>query len=496
MKNWLWENPSLHQLAWTLLHLLWQGALIAGGLALALSLLRKRSSQARYLASCVALSLIALAPVLTYRALGANSDVAAYHALADAASLSPASSSGLRLLIPYLPLLTLLWGAGVAALSLRMLAGWAGVYRLGRVKTSAVPASLQRRAAELAAAMGISRTVEVLASGMAEAPMTFGVARRVILLPVSALTGLSHSMLEAILAHELAHIRRHDYLVNLVQTAIETLFFYHPAVWWVSRQIRAERENACDDMAISLLGNPLAYARALASMEELRPAPRMALAANQGDLLSRIQRMLGAPPAKQAASPLHALAGIGVVAIVFMALAAANPARAKRATPTLETADSPSRVAPLPRKAATPAPRRVQAVAAPRIAHRTMHKTVALEKPAAKTAPNPLSNAFQQALKAEMEKPEPPEADDKDIPEWVKPVIQKAKTDVFKALKNGSLGNTLGKTAIKAVHEGLKMAQEEMKKASKEQKQASVEQAKALQEAEREVRDALVKIDD
>ena len=90
------------------------------------------------------------------------------------------------------------------------------------------------------------------------------------LLPASALAGLSPQQLEAILAHELAHIRRHDYLVNLLQTLVETLLFYHPAVWWLSRRIRIERENCCDDLAVSLCGDPVAYAKALADLEELR----------------------------------------------------------------------------------------------------------------------------------------------------------------------------------------------------------------------------------
>jgi hypothetical protein len=116
------------------------------------------------------------------------------------------------------------------------------------------------------------------------------------LLPVSALAGLSPQQLEAILAHELAHIRRHDYLVNLLQTLVETLLFYHPAVWWLSHRIRIERENCCDDLAVSLCGDPYAYARALADLEALRgDAGRLALAVTGGSLLHRVRRLLGAP---------------------------------------------------------------------------------------------------------------------------------------------------------------------------------------------------------
>ena len=112
----------------------------------------------------------------------------------------------------------------------------------------------------------------------------------------SALAALSPAQVEAILAHELAHIRRHDYLVNLLQTLVETLLFYHPAVWWLSRRIRTERENCCDDLAVSLCGDPYAYAKALADLEELRgTSGRLALAATGGSLLQRVRRLVGAP---------------------------------------------------------------------------------------------------------------------------------------------------------------------------------------------------------
>ncbi len=510
MKNWLWENPSLHLLAWTLLHLLWQGALIAGLLAVGLALLRKRSAQARYLASCAALLLIATAPAITYRALSPSQGESASYTLSAVSSVTPQSSpSALHLITPYLPLLTLLWGVGVAALSLRMLFGWVGVYRLGRVKTQEVPASIQVRVNELSAKLGIVRAVEALASTLAEVPMTFGVARRVILLPVSALAGLSPAMLEAVIAHELAHIRRHDYLVNLVQAVLETLFFYHPAVWWISRQIRSERENACDDMAVNLLGNRMTYARALASMEELRSAPNLALAVNQGDLISRIQRVLGVAPAKQVISPLHALATLSIVMGVFIVLftASAKPAHGKKATPTLESPDAPSNivahqyeVARATPKALPPLPHKTRARLA--VANRRLHTVrhtnateIATTHRMAAESRAAVSNEWQKAIESEMEKPEPPDPDEKDIPNWVKPIMQKAKSDVLKGLKEGRLDKAFSKTAMNAVRSGLKLAQEEMKKAAKERKQVSVEQAKALQEAEREIREAYAKID-
>jgi hypothetical protein len=116
----------------------------------------------------------------------------------------------------------------------------------------------------------VARPVRLYLSTIAEVPIVIGWLRPYILLPVSAVTGLGESQLGAILAHELAHIRRHDYLANLLQNAVETLLFYHPAVWWVSRWIRQEREHCCDDLAVEICGDVMVYAGALAQLEELR----------------------------------------------------------------------------------------------------------------------------------------------------------------------------------------------------------------------------------
>jgi beta-lactamase regulating signal transducer with metallopeptidase domain len=134
-----------------------------------------------------------------------------------------------------------------------------------------------------------------LESSLVDAPTVIGFLKPVILLPTSALTGLSMQQLELLLAHELAHIRRHDYLVNILQSVIETLLFYHPAVWWVSHRIRVEREHCCDDVAVRVSGNAVVYAKALATLETLRHEPQLALAANGGQLVKRIKRVLGKP---------------------------------------------------------------------------------------------------------------------------------------------------------------------------------------------------------
>src|SRR2546428_1745408 len=185
---------------------------------------------------------------------------------------------------------------GVVALSLRLASGWLVTRQLGRVGTSSVPDACREAVARLAARLCIRRPLRVLESAVVQVPAVIGWLRPVILLPASALTGLTPLQLDALLAHELAHVRRYDYLVNLIQSVIETLLFYHPAVWWASQQVREEREHCCDDLAVVVCGDAHLYATALLGMERLRVAtPGFALAAagRGGSLMGRIRRLVG-----------------------------------------------------------------------------------------------------------------------------------------------------------------------------------------------------------
>src|SRR5207248_3598485 len=159
-----------------------------------------------------------------------------------------------------------------------------------------MPASpWQTACRRIAYRLGLHAAAHVVESALVDVPTVVGWLRPAIILPVAAIAALSPAQVEAILAHELAHIRRHDYAVNLLQTIAETLLFYHPAVWWLSRRIRAEREHCCDDLAVSLCGDPIAYASALADLESLRSSDhRFAMAATGGSLLHRVRRLIGA----------------------------------------------------------------------------------------------------------------------------------------------------------------------------------------------------------
>ena len=145
----------------------------------------------------------------------------------------------------------------------------------------------------IAERLRIRRAVAILESRAVVVPTLVGWVKPVVLLPAAALAGLSPEQLQAILAHELAHVRRHDYLVNLLQSMVETLLFYHPATWWVSAQVRAEREHCCDDLAVEVCGDRLVYVSALAELTTLAGHRGFALAATDGSLLGRVRRILG-----------------------------------------------------------------------------------------------------------------------------------------------------------------------------------------------------------
>jgi beta-lactamase regulating signal transducer with metallopeptidase domain/HEAT repeat protein len=230
-----------------------------------------------------------------------------------------------------LPWLVGAWAIGVMLLSVRLAGGWWRTRALRTRGIEAAPDACQRMATRLIARMRITRPVAFFVSSRVTAPIVFGHLKPVVLVPAAVLAGLSPSQLDAILAHELAHVRRHDYLVNLLQTVIETVFFYHPAVWWVSRQVRQSREECCDDIAVAACGDRKDYVEALLGLEQMRhaaaPFATAALGATDGALLARARRLLidtereGASPRLTASAIAIAVAGIALAGISTAATA-------------------------------------------------------------------------------------------------------------------------------------------------------------------------------
>ena len=298
-----WLAPDvLRTLGLALSHFLWQGAAIATLAASGLAVARKASS--RYVIGVAALALMVAAPVITFAVLYSPASPATaliVHTgfpvttpLAKIASQELTAPQQTSAFSPnVLDWLVAAWFAGVFVFSLRTAGGFFLVARLRRRDSNPVAAELLTLCRQLEQRLGITCAVRFCESLHLDAPAVIGWLRPVVLLPVSALTGLSETQLTAVIAHELAHIRRFDALINLFQVAAETLLFYHPGVWWVSKRIRVERENCCDDVALTVCASPAEYARALALMEEWRVAPSLAMAANCGPLASRVARMLG-----------------------------------------------------------------------------------------------------------------------------------------------------------------------------------------------------------
>jgi len=344
-----WITPDLlRPLGLALLHFLWQGAALAALAAVALTLARTAST--RYVLGVIILAAMVVAPAITFfivrdqppqpPANFAASHVGAPGAPSPSAILANAHATQ-PLPAPAKSYLFLVeaWFFGVLLLSLRMAGGVVALERLRRRNSTPLSAGLLHRCLALQRRMGLARFIQYCESIHLEAPSVIGWIRPVVLLPVSALTGLSEAQLTAVVAHELAHIRRHDAIVNLFQIAVESLLFYHPAVWWISKRIRAERENCCDDAAIAVCGSPLEFARALTLMEEWRATPALAMAANRAPLADRIRRLLGVPSHSSSLRATNLTVGVVCLSVAllagnaFLGLARASVSAAPRAVP-------------------------------------------------------------------------------------------------------------------------------------------------------------------
>jgi len=326
---------DINTLGWTLVHFLWQGTVIA--ILLKGVNLLSNNANVRYGFSCFALSFVIAAPILTFSWLYTpkafiqhtypivepmtqsdrsiepiNIHTHTSPPIKSINSNKPQSKTITPTLQPTvqsqptwpqqitdifnqnLTWFVCLWLFGVVLLSLRLLYIWLHTQHLKYNYIQPVHKDWENLFIHLLNRLKIRQTVRLLESTIAQSPMVIGWFKPVILIPTSAFLGLTPQQIETILVHELAHIRRYDYLINLLQTLVETVLFYHPAVWWISRQMRIEREHCCDDFALKTCGNAITYAQALTQLETHRHLP--AVAASDGSLRQRIQRILSDQP--------------------------------------------------------------------------------------------------------------------------------------------------------------------------------------------------------
>jgi TonB family protein len=295
-----------HALGWTLLHFVWQGSLIAVVFWCGLTLMERRSADARYAAASLALLAMVVLPLLTFAHLANDeySTALAQPVFVDAGSITvPAGadagaaswSAQLKSVVDRdMPWLMLVWCAGVLVFSCRLAVGITVAHGWKLQAIQNAPARLECLFENLRVRLGVKRAARLVESARVHVPTVIGWLKPVVLLPAGCLTGMSEQQVEALLAHELAHVCRNDYLVSVAQSVLEAVLFYHPAVWWVSNQLRREREYCCDEMAVGVCGDRLAYARALSLLEERRALSReVVLGANGGVLTMRIKRLLG-----------------------------------------------------------------------------------------------------------------------------------------------------------------------------------------------------------
>lgn len=336
------SQVDVHALGWTLLHFIWQGATIA--LLLKCGQRLSHSASVRYGFACIALGFMIAAPILTYTLLhtpishpqkplsftykpvqtqnisrpnpkepSAPIPTKTYYSaikypqnlsIAPQAVPIPALTRTQQLintLNRHINWFVIFWVLGVLFLSLRLLYVWLHTQNLKYKHTQPTSQDLEHLLNHLLKRLKITKAVMLLESTVAKSPLVIGWLKPVILIPTGAFLGLTTQQIEAILVHELAHIRRYDYLVNILQSLVETMLFYHPAVWWMSRQLRIEREHCCDDLVVATCGNAITYARALAQLETHRHLP--AVAASDGPLIKRIQRILSPKTSKSKRHP-------------------------------------------------------------------------------------------------------------------------------------------------------------------------------------------------
>ena len=312
----LLEAGWVDTLGRTLLHFLWQGLLIAALQPVLLAVLRDARSDLRYLVRGALLGLMALAPLVTFWVLVAEPP------LPPAASLAVGSAAAADSIPSSWGWVVLAWALGASCFGLRTALGWLRLRRLCAASGTPLPSRFQHVFTRLTTELGVRARAVVVDSAAVAVPVVVGYLKPVVLVPVQVLTGLDSKQIELVLAHELAHVRRADYLANLIQSFVESLLFFHPAVWWVSSGIRVEREFCCDDLAVAVAGNELSLARALTELEAWQAPPTpIAVSTLGGSLMHRIQRLVGAEARRPERT--YSLGRIAAAFIVPLTLGAA-----------------------------------------------------------------------------------------------------------------------------------------------------------------------------
>ncbi|MFT4666692.1 MAG: bla regulator protein BlaR1 [Patescibacteria group bacterium] len=310
----MFSEDLIYALGWTVLHSFWQAMVIGLLMAVGMMFLQQKSAKARYEMAAFSLFLVFVSSLTTFLVYYETAQAATDFITVDLQGMSTATAIAgvtgmatstlegyLEYFNQHIPMVVAVWFLGVCFFLLRLVGGLTYIQRLKYTKNKPVSEEWNARVTQLCKRLRLRKTVKLVESSLATVPMVIGYLKPVILMPLGAINNLSESEVDAILAHELAHVYRNDFLLNIFLSIIEVLFYFNPAVWWIAANIRTERENCCDDIAIKLCGNSLAYAKALLSLQELSktvPGYAMAFAGPKNQLLHRIKRILSQPRTK------------------------------------------------------------------------------------------------------------------------------------------------------------------------------------------------------
>lgn len=380
-------QPIFEALAFSLLHFVWQGTVVAGAYKLIDVALPRLRPHVQYVIGLAALLVMAVVGCATFAYEFQHSSQ--QDALATGLLIGRVGHQSMVMAMA--PLLDAGWLLGVAILSARMMTDLWKIQRLTALAYP-VPSTVAQSFSKLMERAGLKQSIRIRFHAGISGPIVVGIFRSAIYLPVSAISALTPDQLDTVIAHELEHIRRADYIWNIVQTLIETLFFFHPAVWWIGGKLRVQRELCCDDAAVAVCSDPLVYATALLTLEKrCKAALSLAMALGGQEkglsLLERISRILGeAPPAAAngrhgyaaAILPLLALAALMVLTSTTQVVARPNP------LPSVPVARAMSVAVATPAvTAATPI--------RPRVASPARHPVMAENDDMSKTVPPPVA---------------------------------------------------------------------------------------------------------
>ena len=319
----LFNDNIINALGWSLFHTLWQGIILAVFIGVILHLLRHKSSQIRYFISVSTIFIIVGLSVYHFIHHFDNSFITAddyseqigittisESQFVDLSDLNAHNKKQISLnlvvskvqkISKYFPVIVKFWLIGILFFLVKFIVGYFYTQRLRTHGIWTLSENWIQKFEKIKSNLKISKKIQYLESQVVRIPMVVGYFKPVILIPTEMLTGIPTEQIESIIAHELAHIKRNDYIINVLLSIIETVFFFHPAVWYLSNKIRDERENCCDDIALSVINDSLAYAKALVSIQELtlnKHYSAVAFSGRKKHLLNRIKRMIMKPKSK------------------------------------------------------------------------------------------------------------------------------------------------------------------------------------------------------